>query len=169
MNSFFDTERLIADRITSDHTDSMVAFNRNEQTTIFTGGVVPEGVTEGLVKSCVTHWSDFGYGMWIISEKSSGNIVGRMGLHNLRVNMIDEIELAYGFFPGSGGQGYATEVGQKIIELIPDWELPIGELVGYTSIENDASIRVLEKIGFGYESDYDNQGIPSKLFRYSFA
>ena len=58
-------------------------------------------------------------------------------------------EIGYIFFPHGRGHGYAT----RTVALIAGWvfELGVGRLQARTSLENVASERVLERVGFQRE------------------
>lgn len=59
----------------------------------------------------------------------------------------DEIVLGYWIVPSCWGLGFATEAGRAVIELARD-SLRVGRIMGRHFIDNPASGRVLEKLGF---------------------
>ncbi len=168
MNSFFDTDRLKADRICGDHAEWLASMYQNPIVMESLGGVPSPEENRLRFRNCIKHWDDYGYGIWIISEKESGVPIGRAGFNPRSIAFTEEVELVYAFLPDSWGKGYATEIGKKIIEMVPVWELPLGEIVCFTTHDNTPSVRVMEKLGFKYETDFDNQGYASKLYRLHF-
>lgn len=63
-------------------------------------------------------------------------------------------ELAYCFGRGVWNRGYATEAVGRILSFGKD-ELRLERIVARFALENKASGRVLEKLGFRYERDVD--------------
>ena len=82
-----------------------------------------------------------GYGVWIVFR--GDEVVGDAGFHSPPVD--GEVELGYSILPGHRGQGYATEAARALVE----WALsqPDVERVVAGAPDNEASMRVLEKIG----------------------
>jgi len=82
---------------------------------------------------------------WRIDEKASGTFVGLAGmfLSNDRFRLG---EIFYKFFPDYWGKGYATEVARKLITVGFE-NLELHKIEAGTDVENQASIRVLEKVG----------------------
>lgn len=91
------------------------------------------------------------YGMWTVIEKSSGSIVGRMGLENQLLKEVGSPEeteaaaLGYALLPKYRRKGYAEEACREILRYCA--ECGYAEKV-YVRImeENEASQRVYEKL-----------------------
>jgi [ribosomal protein S5]-alanine N-acetyltransferase len=82
---------------------------------------------------------------WKIIEKSSGEIIGSCGF--ARPRETPEIELGYLLARESWGKGYATEIARAAADY-GFKKLGFREIIALTDVENTASQRVLEKIGF---------------------
>ena len=100
----------------------------------------------------------YGYGMWGIFHKDTGELIGEAGLEP-RFD-VDREEYPYdwmferncaelGFFIAEDlwGQGYCTEVCSEILPYCRD-HFGITSVFARASSENLASVRVLEKLGF---------------------
>ena len=86
-----------------------------------------------------------GFCRWAVVEKSSGEIIGSCGF--ARPHATKEIELGYLFARKSWGNGFATEAAEAC--LLHGFEnFKFREIIAITDLENAASHRVLEKIGF---------------------
>jgi ribosomal-protein-alanine N-acetyltransferase len=120
-----------------------------------------------LTKAPMRSYDVFGFGMYGVELKTTGDLIGLSGLVNREG--LDYIDLGFAFLPEYGGNGYATESAQGVLEYARD-ELKVPKLVGITSPENAASIRVLEKIGMVYEGvvPLPREGDPVKLFGIAF-
>ncbi|HEY8562085.1 MAG TPA: GNAT family N-acetyltransferase [Pyrinomonadaceae bacterium] len=82
---------------------------------------------------------------WPVVEKSSGALVGTCGFG--RIAETGEIELGYLFARRVWGDGYATEIAGAVAAY-GFKKLGFREIIALTDMENSASQRVLEKIGF---------------------
>jgi RimJ/RimL family protein N-acetyltransferase len=86
-----------------------------------------------------------GFCRWKVVEKASGEIAGTCGFG--RIEETDEIELGYLFARKHWGKGYATEIARAAIDYGFN-KLGFREIIALTDLENTASQKVLEKIGF---------------------
>lgn len=82
---------------------------------------------------------------WRIDEKTSEKFIGMAGMI-LSNNRFRLGEIFYKFFPDYWGKGYATEVARKLITVGFE-DLNLHKIEAGTDVENQASIRVLEKVG----------------------
>ncbi len=71
-------------------------------------------------------------------------------------------------YPDRWGQGLATELGAASVAHAFG-PLGLADVVSFTLIENRASRRVMEKLGFAYEDEIEHAGLPHVLYRLSAA
>lgn len=91
----------------------------------------------------------FGYGMWLVFLKDSGELIGRAGLEHREVSGETEVELGYLIKKKYQNQGLATEVCQAIIDIARE-ELEIERLHCFIQEGNTPSTRIAEKLGFQF-------------------
>ena len=115
------------------------------------------------VNDTIDHWlsgadeasqSDKTYD-WGIIYKQTGEIVGSGGVH---YNADEDIfEIGYGLAKRYWGRGIATEAAQEFVRFVKG-ELNLANLCGKHAIENVASGKILQKLGFKYIGDgtYDS-------------
>ena len=120
------------------------------------------------VQQAVDHWRQYGFGFWVFHRKSDGQFIGRGGLKTYQIDGKEVIGLAYAVMPDYWNQGLATEMAQASLDVgfghlefpeIGSWTLPI----------NLASQRVMEKLGFRYERDFEFAGLEHRLYRLAVA
>lgn len=99
----------------------------------------------------------YGYGMWLVFEKESGELIGRAGLEHRDYHGETELELGYLIGKKYQRQGYATEVCQCILGIARSMtDFPrINCLI---DAENAPSIALAEKLGFSYVEDMEFRG-----------
>lgn len=121
-----------------------------------------KALDELLEGDCV-HWSDHGFGPWILVDKESNKFVGRGGLAWTTVEDTVRIELPWSIEPHLHGQGLATEAAIAATEWAG--ELRIEEVIALVLPVNVASRRVAQKAGFEESGEVLHAGLPHLLFK----
>ncbi|MBO5093140.1 MAG: GNAT family N-acetyltransferase [Lachnospiraceae bacterium] len=85
----------------------------------------------------------YGYGMWVIEEKASGQVIGRAGIEAKE----ETLELGYMVALPWQGKGIAYEACGAVLEYVRR-EIGSVSVTARTSPANLPSIRLLEKLGF---------------------
>lgn len=120
-------------------------------------------VLDELIEGDCTHWSDHGFGPWVLIDRQSGKFAGRGGLAWTTVEETAEIELPWSIEPALHGQGLATEAATAAVEWAR--ELRFEQVVALVLPANAASRRVAEKAGFERNGKVLHAGLPHLLFR----
>jgi len=110
----------------------------------------PGGITVAWrnVAMMIGHWHLRGYGQWTVLEKTSGAIIGRVGLFN--PEGWPGIELTWVIRRSRWGFGFATEAAREALAW--SWnEVQADQIVSVIRPDNQRSIRVAEKIGERFE------------------
>jgi RimJ/RimL family protein N-acetyltransferase len=166
MNSLvsFDTKRLRAERLQEDNFEFIHKMNQDERIMTHLGGLRSTEQTSEYMKHNLAHWQQYGYGIWILRQQSTGFLTGRGGLRNTVLAGKDEVEVAYGLLPEYWNMGLATEFVEAVVR-VGFSEIGLSSLACTTQQSNTASKRVLEKTGFEFEREIIYQGKPHLLFR----
>jgi ribosomal-protein-alanine N-acetyltransferase len=112
--------------------------------------VEPQARAERMLAAISDSWARRGYGIWLVTDKEAGELIGHCGLGHLPDT--DEVEIDYALAQAHWGKGIATEAAQAVLRFgfaSAGLELIIGLAVP----ENIASRRVLEHVGFVYQRD----------------
>ena len=120
-------------------------------------------VLDGLAAK-VEHWDRHGFGMWLLRDRETGEMVGRGGLQYTYTAGLNDVEAGWAIVPERWGRASP-----------PSWLTPASrwrsaqlgllEIVAFTLPDNLASRRVMEKVGFVYERDIVHVGLPHVLYR----
>ena len=111
------------------------------------------------------HWERFGFGLWLLRDRASGEMVGRGGLQYTDAIGGFAVEAAWAITPERWGQGLATELARASVE-VAFGPLGVDELIAITLPENRASRRVMEKAGFAYDCDIEHADLAHALYRH---
>jgi ribosomal-protein-alanine N-acetyltransferase len=112
----------------------------------------------------IEHWDRFGFGMWLLRDRASGEAVGRGGLQWTYVAELHEVEAGWAIVPERWGEGLATELAHASVET-GFGPVGLSEIVAFTLPHNIASRRVMAKAGFVYEQEIVHAALPHVLYR----
>jgi [ribosomal protein S5]-alanine N-acetyltransferase len=111
------------------------------------------------------HWERHGFGMWLLRDRRTGQMVGRGGLQYTYTAGLNDIEAGWAIVPDRWGQGLGTELALACVD-VAFTRLGLLDIVAFTLPTNVASRRVMEKSGFEYETDIVHAGLPHVLYRH---
>jgi ribosomal-protein-alanine N-acetyltransferase len=93
-------------------------------------------------------YAQYGFGLWHVARRSDGIAVGMCGL--LKRDNLPDVDIGYAFLPEYWGMGYAIEVAEATMRHGAG-KFGLKRLVATVLPANDASIRLLEKLGMRHE------------------
>lgn len=96
----------------------------------------------------VASYSRYGFGLWLVVVKESGESAGICGL--VKRDGLDDVDLGFAFLPQHWKKGYAVESARAVRDHAAS-VVGLKRLVAITAPANWPSIRVLEKLGFTFE------------------
>ncbi|MDF2473304.1 MAG: HAD-superfamily hydrolase, subfamily variant 3 [Anaerocolumna sp.] len=96
----------------------------------------------------------YGYGLWGVFSKDTGELIGRCGIQNSVIEGKSEIELGYLLDRNHWGLGYAIECVKAILQFAFE-ELWIERIVAVIDPLNHRSIKVAEDVGMQYETQIE--------------
>jgi RimJ/RimL family protein N-acetyltransferase len=85
-----------------------------------------------------------GFGLWCVAPRPTGPPVGMCGL--IRRDALPDVDVGFAFLPEAWGRGYARESAAAVLDHARD-VLGLRRILAITDPENEASIRVLERVG----------------------
>jgi RimJ/RimL family protein N-acetyltransferase len=127
------------------------------------GGAQTDEQWRSFLRKNIAHWEVHDFGAWHAFERSTDQLVGRIGSHVTVVEGVLEVELAWAVHPDHWGQGYAAELAIPARDLV--FSRGIRSVVAFTLPDNTASRRVMEKLGMTYERDIVHADLPHVLYR----
>ena len=153
-----ETERLLIRPFTLEDAEALHAVWGDPRSNRFLGSRVPESVAETReqhLEKMIADQDRHGIALWAVLEKRTGTLIGDCGLFVTPDH--PDIELAYGFGHGWWGLGYATEAARACVRVGFE-QLGLDRIVADVDSWNQASIHVLEKVGFRLVSE-DDRGL----------
>ncbi|WP_020591089.1 GNAT family N-acetyltransferase [Kiloniella laminariae] len=96
-----------------------------------------------------------GFGLYLTELKENGSPIGMCGL--VSRPGLDHPDIGYAFMPEHCAKGYATESARAVLDYGRNI-LKLDKIVAITSPDNQASARVLEKIGLKFLYEFRLEG-----------
>jgi [ribosomal protein S5]-alanine N-acetyltransferase len=163
------TDRLVCERLRVGHLPEVIRLLLDPRVgrTLWAPSEPPteRTVINGMAAK-LDHWSRYGFGLWLVRDRCSGEMVGRGGLQWTFIANANEIEAGWAIVPERWGQGLGTELAQACVDAAFG-PLALPWIVAFTLPDNIPSRRVMEKSGFGYERDVVLAGLRHVLYRAS--
>ena len=109
-------------------------------------------------------WASRGYGGLLVTHGESGEVLGDCSLDDASESQ--ELELSYSIGKDYAGNGFATEATRALVRYGFE-EAGLSRIAGIVSIDNPASERVLENLGFEFEREADLYGFRCRCYALS--
>ncbi len=106
-------------------------------------------------------YRDHGYGLYVVELKQSGTQVGMCGF--VRRETLPGPDIGFAFLPEFEGKGFGFESAEAVMRYGQE-TLGFTEVFAITSLDNTASGRLLEKLGFKFDDLIENGDETIKLF-----
>lgn len=157
MKKILETERTYLREMTPDDARNAYELNLDPLVIQYTGDVSFESVEDArLFLTKYAHYEKYGFGRWAVISKETNEYLGWCGLKYSADE--DEFDIGFRFHQRFWNKGFASETARACIQLGFE-KFNMETIVGRAMKENLASIRVLEKCGLTFLSDYqfDNE------------
>lgn len=147
-----DTERCSIRETTVEDLDAFYELYSEPSITEFMEDLFPDRQEEKayIETYAKTVYGFYGFGMWTVVLKETGQVIGRAGI-SMREGF-DDPELGFMIGVPWQGQGIAKEVCLSILQYAKE-ELGFDKVQALVKPENGKSIMLLEKLGFTFEAE----------------
>jgi RimJ/RimL family protein N-acetyltransferase len=158
-----ETQRLFLRELRVDDAESFYNLNLDPEVIKYTGDAA-----FGNIESARTflvgydQYKKYGFGRWAVIHKTSGEFLGWCGLKHSAD--LEETDLGFRFFKNYWNQGYATEAAIACVD-IGFKHFGLNTIVGRARIENEASVRTLQKCGMSFERYFDFGGEKGVIYK----
>ena len=146
-----ETERLILRKLTLDDAGFILELLNEPAFVRFIGDRGVRGLDDAreyLVKGPLASYERYGFGLWLVMLKTTGERLGICGL--IKRDSLPDIDIGYAFLERFWLKGYASESAASVKNYAMN-ALGYKRLLAITDQDNIGSTRVLEKIGLKYE------------------
>jgi ribosomal-protein-alanine N-acetyltransferase len=107
-----------------------------------------DDATEYIRKGPAASYEKFGFGLFHVAIKDSGTPIGICGL--LKRDTLEDVDIGFAYLERYWRQGYALEAAQAVMDF--GWNTAgLKRIVAITATHNQASMRLLSKLGMKFE------------------
>ena len=116
------------------------------------GSVRTEAECARAIANFERFWEDHGFGLFAVEQRDTGRLIGFSGLAipSFLPEILPAVEIGWRFGKSSWGNGYATEAAKASLTF--GFETArIDRIASIYQIGNDASGRIMQKLGMRFE------------------
>lgn len=112
-------------------------------------------------------YQKYGYGLYTVALREDGipalacEPIGMCGF--VRRDTLPDADLGFAFLPKYEGKGYGFESAKAVMEYGRE-TLGLSRVLAITALDNEASIKLLKKLGFEFDKLIEGEGESLKLF-----
>ena len=146
-----ETQRLVLRRLSADDAEFILELLNQPSFLRYVGdkGVRnAEDAIQYIQTGPAASYERFGFGLYLVELKESGVSIGMCGL--IKRDSLPDVDVGFAFLPDYWSRGYAFEATAAVMKYGRE-VLGLGRIVAITSLDNAASIKLLEKIGLRFE------------------
>ena len=101
-----------------------------------------------ILNGPVASYERNGFGLLLVQLKDSDTPIGMCGL--LKRDELPDPDIGFAFLPAFWNKGFAFEAAAAVLHDARE-RLKLQRILAITSLDNDASIKLLERLGFRFE------------------
>ena len=101
-----------------------------------------------ILKGPVDMYSRLGFGLYLVELKEPALPIGMCGL--IKRETLEDVDIGFAFLPPYWGKGFAYEAAAAVMTY-GEKVLGLNRIVAITSLDNDRSAKLLEKLGLRFE------------------
>ena len=149
-------ERVCLRRWRDEDREAFAAVNADPRVMEFFRGCLSRVQSDAMVDGIEQHFGEYGFGLWAIEVPGVAPFIGFAGLSRarLRAHFTPCVEVGWRLAYEHWGRGYATEAARLALGH-GFGTLAIPQVVSYTSVSNQRSRAVMERLGMCRDPDED--------------
>ena len=148
MNYIIQTERLKLRELTLEDTDKLALVLSDPQSMKFYPHPFSREEVENWIKWNIENYKKYGFGLWAVIEKESGEFIGDCGITMQQVENDLFHEIGYHLRKEYRGKGYATEAARACSEFAKS--RGVKQIISYMKSDNLPSRHVAERNGMTF-------------------
>lgn len=117
--------------------------------------------SDALATRWAAHGAAAGWGIWVVEERGGAPFLGAVGLMPIswQARFTPATEISWRIAPDFQRRGFAEEAARLALRFGFD-SLRLAEIVAFTIPANEASWRLMEKLGMRADGDFDHPRLP---------
>ena len=168
MNPTLRTERLILRRWHEQDFEPFAALNADPEVMRYFPSTLTRAESDAMVGRIEAQFDARGYGLWAVEVVGDAPFIGFIGLayQTFPAPFTPAVEVGWRLAKAHWGNGYAPEGARAALDFAFD-EVGLDEVVSMTTVANDKSRRVMEKVGMTRDpaDDFDHPNVTDQRIR----
>ena len=165
-----ETDRLILRDLQESDLQALIALNQDPEVMQYFPKPYSQAESLRLYQGIQDEVEAYGYSLWAVEEKSSQEFIGLVGLHHSDLRIFagkEAVEIGWRLRKEFWNRGYATEAAQACLDFAFQ-QAGLSEVYSFTSLLNQPSQKVMQKLGMEFVKEFDNEKVPadSSLYRH---
>ena len=162
-----ETERLILRRLTDDDAPFVLALLNEPSFLRYIGDKKVRNLEDArqyMLTGPFATYERYGFGLCLVQLKESNTPIGMCGL--VKREELPEPDIGFALLPDFRNKGFAFEAAAAVLQDARD-RLRLKRILAITTLDNEASINLLDRLGFRCERviKLSPDGVELKLFR----
>jgi len=146
-----ETERLILRKLSTDDAEFVLELLNEPSFLRYIGDRGVRNLEEAkqyILNRLVTSYERNGFGLYLVELKESSIPIGISGL--VKRDILPDPDIGFAYLPAYWSKGYAVESAAAVMNYARE-VLGLTRIVAITSLDNEASAKLLGKIGLRFE------------------
>ena len=143
------TLRLRLEPVQDSHFEGLRALHSDPAAMRFLGGPKTDDEVRAWISAAQGHWARGGFNWRPVIEQGNEELLGPGSTQHIANDETKPIEIGWRFRSEHWGKGYATEAGRAMLRFAFD-EVGVREVYAVAKPENQASLRVMERLDMRY-------------------
>lgn len=160
-----ETERLLLRRWKDSDLEPFAQLNGDKRVMELFPRMLTLEETRNFIEYIEDSFEKSQFGLWAVELKSTGAFIGFVGLWkpNFEASFTPCVEIGWRLAYEHWGNGYAPEAARAVLD---DGfkRVKLNEIMSFTSIHNQKSIRVMEKLGLEKKDNFEHPQLPEGHF-----
>ena len=166
-----ETERLILRRVNVEDTQFILTVLNEPSFLRYIGDKKVRNLEDArryILDGPIASYERHGFGLYVVELKESNEPIGVCGL--LKRDELPAPDIGFAFLPAFWNRGFASEAAAEVLRDARE-RFTLERVLAITSLDNDASIRLLERLGFKFQQarKMSSTGEQVKLFARDFS
>ena len=162
-----ETERLILRRLTDDDAQFVLTLHNEPSFLRYIGDKKTRNLEDArqyILTGPVATYERYGFGLCMVELKESKTPIGMCGL--VKREELPDPDIGFALLPDFCNKGFAFEAATAVLQDARE-RLKLERILAITILDNEASIKLLERLGFKFEKviRLTPEGDQLKLFR----
>jgi RimJ/RimL family protein N-acetyltransferase len=146
-----ETERLVLRQLSTDDAEFVLKLLNEPSFLQYIGDRGVRNLQDAqqyILNKLVTSYERNGFGLYLVELRESGIPIGISGL--VKRDTLPDADIGFAFLPAYWSKGYAVESAAAVMNYARE-TLKLDRILAITSRDNEASAKLLGKIGLRYE------------------